>query len=125
MALRVKGDGRVYLSSLRTDSWVGGPSGSEHNTWQAFIFAPAGEWSVVEIPFQRYLSTWQGHVVDSDVEMNLRTVVGLGIGVAAEGGPDGVMQGGEGPFRLELDWIKCLRTSRASSGSSRVTPARV
>lgn len=109
LALRVKGDGRIYLSNLRTESWVGGPKGAENNTWQAFIFAPKDEWSVVKIPFERFLPTWEGRVVDTDAEISLRRVRGMGISLTAAGGPGGSVRG-EGPFRLEVDWVKGLRT---------------
>ena len=38
LVLRVRGDGRKYLVSLRTDNWVVGAK--SHDVWQAFLFAP-------------------------------------------------------------------------------------
>ncbi len=40
LVLRVRGDGRKYLVSLRTDNWVVGAK--SHDVWQAFLFAPCG-----------------------------------------------------------------------------------
>ncbi|CAI5528169.1 unnamed protein product [Closterium sp. Naga37s-1] len=34
---------------LRTEGWVGGPAGSEENTWQAFLPSPRGRWGVVQV----------------------------------------------------------------------------
>lgn len=109
IALRVKGDGRVYVSNIRTENWIGGLGASGSNTWQAFVFAPADEWCVVKIPLAKYLPTWKGKIVDTSSEMNSARVTGMGISVTADGGPEGAVQG-PGQFRLELDWIKALRT---------------
>ena len=37
LVLRVKGDGRRYLASMRTDDWIAGER--DDDVWQAFIFA--------------------------------------------------------------------------------------
>ena len=37
LVLRVKGDGRRYLASVRTDDWIAAPR--DDDVWQAFIFA--------------------------------------------------------------------------------------
>jgi len=76
LALRVRGDGRCYIST---------------------------------IPLSRYLPTWRGNVMDSKLEMNPSRIVGMSLSVNAEGGPQGAVIG-PGEFRLELDWIKALRT---------------
>lgn len=109
VAMRVKGDGRVYLSSLRTDNWVGSPWGLENNTWQAFIFAPKGAWHTVKIPMNRYMLTWQGKVIEGDASMSAQSVQGMGISLSAEGSPTQSVSG-DGPFNLQVEWIKCLRT---------------
>eukprot|EP00897_Mesotaenium_endlicherianum_P001548 jgi/Mesen1/1420/ME001303S00465 len=109
LAFRVRGDGRVYVSNLRTDNWVGGPAGTESNTWQAFLFAPPGEWSTVKIPLRRYLLTWKGKLVDDKSRMNPSGVVGMGLSLTARGGPEGAVEG-DGPYKLDIEWIKGLRT---------------
>jgi len=81
---------------------------SSSNTWQAFVFAPAGEWSVVRVPLSKYLPTWRGKIIDSDQDLNAARVTGMGLSLTADGGPEGAVQG-SGQFRLELDWIKALR----------------
>ncbi|KAH8934687.1 hypothetical protein BDL97_18G097700 [Sphagnum fallax] len=129
IAMRVKGDGRCYVSTIRTENWMGAPGATDPNTWQAFVFAPRDEWSVIksstipfkirrdfmsfgalQIPLARYLPTWKGKIVESDAEMNAARVTGMGLSLTAEGGPEGGEQG-PGPFRLELDWIKALRVT--------------
>ena len=37
LAFRVKGDGRAYIASLRTENWIVGSA--SHDVWQAFLFA--------------------------------------------------------------------------------------
>ena len=41
IVLRVRGDGRKYIVSIRTDNWV--ISGTNHDVWQAFLFAPCAQ----------------------------------------------------------------------------------
>ena len=37
LVLRVKGDGRKYIASMRTEDWI--MSERDDDVWQAFIFA--------------------------------------------------------------------------------------
>ena len=37
LVLRVKGDGRKYIASMRCDDWIMGER--DDDVWQAFIFA--------------------------------------------------------------------------------------
>ncbi|KAL3677932.1 hypothetical protein R1sor_020888 [Riccia sorocarpa] len=108
LAFRVKGDGRVYITSLRTENWVMGPVDAQFNQWQAFLFAPKDEWFTVKIPLNRFLPTWRGKILNADHEMNLSRVTGVGISTTVEVGPEGAVTG-PGDFRLELEWIKAVR----------------
>lgn len=101
VAYRVRGDGRRYIASLRTENWI--VDDKSQDVWQAFIFARRGEWTEVEIPLKRFLQTWKGRLVDSDEELNPRRVTNLGISVAAADGA------ADGPFQLDLDWIRARR----------------
>ncbi|KAJ7298789.1 hypothetical protein O6H91_Y411800 [Diphasiastrum complanatum] len=60
ICLRLKGDGRCYISNLRTESWVGGLTEAEDNTWQAFIFAPKDKWCELQVD-RRVLSMVLAH----------------------------------------------------------------
>ncbi|BBG98749.1 NADH:ubiquinone oxidoreductase intermediate-associated protein 30 [Prunus dulcis] len=97
VALKVRGDGRCYISTIYTENWVNSPGQEEDNSWQAFI------------PLARYLPTWRGNVIDAEMEMNPSRVVGMSLSVNAEGGLPGARVG-PGDFKLEIDWIKALRT---------------
>nr|GEZ04514.1 probable complex I intermediate-associated protein 30 [Tanacetum cinerariifolium] len=110
-ALKVKGDGRSYISTIYTENWVNSPGQMEDNSWQAFVAVPKDNWVVAKIPLAHYLPTWRGNVIEADIEMNPQRVVGMSLSVNAEGGVPGA-QTGPGDFRLEIDWIKASRTTQ-------------
>ena len=62
-----------------------------------------------QIPLARYLPTWRGSVIDAEIEMNPSRIVGMSLSVNSGGGFPGAMTG-PGDFKLEIDWIKALRT---------------
>ncbi|XP_047327730.1 probable complex I intermediate-associated protein 30 [Impatiens glandulifera] len=108
ISLKLRGDGRCYISTIYTENWVNSPGQEEDNSWQAFVHVPKGNWYIAKIPLARYLPTWRGNVIDSNLEMNPARVVGMSLSVNAEGGVPGATSG-PGDFRVELDWIKALR----------------
>lgn len=70
-------------------------------SWNIFIFH--------QIPLARYLPTWRGNVIDASLEMNPSRVLGMSLSINAEGGVPGA-KSGPGDFRVEIDWIKAIRT---------------
>ncbi|XP_021768071.1 probable complex I intermediate-associated protein 30 [Chenopodium quinoa] len=108
IALKLKGDGRCYISTIYTENWVNSPGQQEDNSWQAFVYVPAGNWYIAKIPLARYLPTWRGNVIDASMEMNPARVLGMSLSVNAEGGVPGA-KSGPGDFRVEIDWIKAVR----------------
>ncbi|GAQ81256.1 hypothetical protein KFL_000750240 [Klebsormidium nitens] len=106
LAFRLRGDGRSYISNLRTDNWVV-PYARDHNVWQAFLATSKGEWTTVKVPLQSYLPTWQGRTIDAQLEMGTSKVTQLGLALAAQESGEGGH--GAGPYRLEIEWIKGLR----------------
>ncbi|XP_027334776.1 probable complex I intermediate-associated protein 30 isoform X2 [Abrus precatorius] len=113
IAMKLKGDGRCYISTIYTENWVNSPGQMEDNSWQAFVYVPKGNWfiakvSSISIPLARYLPTWRGNVIDAQIEMNPSRVLGMSLSVNAEGGVPGA-RSGPGDFRVELDWIKAMR----------------
>ncbi|CAK9324833.1 unnamed protein product [Citrullus colocynthis] len=109
IAMKVKGDGRCYISTIYTENWVNSPGQEEDNSWQAFVLAPKGDWYIAKIPLDRYLPTWRGNVIDSELEMNPSRIVGMSLSVNAAAGVPGA-KSGPGDFKVEIDWIKALRT---------------
>jgi hypothetical protein len=63
----------------------------------------------LQIPLARYLPTWRGNVIDAEMEMNPSRILGMSLSVNAEGGAPGA-RSGPGDFRVDIDWIKALRT---------------
>ncbi|KAJ3676603.1 hypothetical protein LUZ60_004015 [Juncus effusus] len=110
IAMRLKGDGRCYISTIYTENWVNTPGQQEDNSWQAFIYVPSNKWHTTKIPLDSYLPTWRGNVINAKLEMNPSRIVGMAVSVNAEGGVPGAKTG-PGEFRLEIDWIKALRAS--------------
>ncbi|CAI9114477.1 OLC1v1015210C1 [Oldenlandia corymbosa var. corymbosa] len=109
IALKLKGDGRSYISTIYTENWVNSPAQLEDNSWQAFVFVPKDNWYIAKIPISRYLPTWRGNVIDANLEMNPSRVVSMSLSVNAGGGVPG-SRTGSGDFRVEIEWIKALRT---------------
>nr|POE89022.1 putative complex i intermediate-associated protein 30 [Quercus suber] len=109
VALKVKGDGRCYISTIYTENWVNSPGQEEDNSWQSFVFVPKDNWYIAKIPLARYLPTWRGNVIDAELEMNPSRIVGMSLSVNAEGGVPGARTG-PGDFQVEIDWIKAMRT---------------
>lgn len=69
----------------------------------------------IQIPLDRYLPTWRGNVIDSELEMNPSRIVGMSLSVNAAAGVPGA-KSGPGDFKVEIDWIKALRTQWVSFG---------
>ena len=64
---------------------------------------------MLQIPMDRYMLTWQGKVIEGDAAMSAQRVQGMGISLSAEGSLAQSVSG-EGPFNLQVEWIKCLRS---------------
>lgn len=64
-----------------------------------------------QIPLARYLPTWRGNVIEENLEMNQSRILGMSLSVNAEGGVPGA-RSGPGDFRVEIDWIKALRSTQ-------------
>ncbi|CAN1287378.1 Probable complex I intermediate-associated protein 30 [Linum perenne] len=109
IAIKLKGDGRSYISTIYTENWVNSPGQLEDNSWQAFVHVPKGNWYIAKIPLTRYLPTWRGNVINAEMEMNPLRVLGMSLSVNVEGGVPGARTG-PGDFRVDLDWIKAVRS---------------
>ncbi|KAJ0709737.1 putative complex I intermediate-associated protein 30 [Helianthus annuus] len=49
IALKIKGDGRSYISTIYTENWVNSPGQMEDNSWQAFVAVPKDDWVVAKV----------------------------------------------------------------------------
>ena len=95
LKLRVKSDGRAYKFTMATN---------KTNLFRAVSFnvdipvTPAGEWAEVTADFGAVNASVWGRKL-SGVEFDPAKVKELGIIIA---------DGKDGPFRLEVDWIKAV-----------------
>ncbi|CAH9104902.1 unnamed protein product [Cuscuta epithymum] len=109
VAVKLKGDGRNYISTIYTQNWVNSPGQEEDNSWQAFVFVPKDDWYIAKIPLSMYVPTWRGNIINAKLEMNPSRVLAMALSVNAEGGVPGARSGPR-DFHVEIDWIKALRT---------------
>ncbi|XP_024545561.1 probable complex I intermediate-associated protein 30 [Selaginella moellendorffii] len=105
--MRLKGDGRAYMTSLRTENWVDRAI-ADDNSWHHVIHTSNDEWKIYKLAIKDYKRTWHGRVLEEQCEINLSRIVGMGIHVTART-TAGEIQG-PGPYRLELDWMRAVRT---------------
>lgn len=90
--LRVKGDGRTYQVRLSTDAEYRG----REMSFQAGFPTEKGEWTVVKVPFGRFVGSWRGMDLP-DKTLDPSKIRRLGLLLADKK---------EGPFELRVDWIR-------------------
>ncbi|KAF2300919.1 hypothetical protein GH714_018282 [Hevea brasiliensis] len=103
IALKLKGDGRCYISTIYTENWVNSPGQLEDNSWQSFVFVPEDNWYIAKSKACSFavmtnssfsiLPTWRGNVIDAKLEMNQSRILGMSLSVNAEGGIPGTRSG--------------------------------
>ena len=106
LVLRVKGDGRTYQCDLRS-SQLRLMAGAYQRTFPTV----AGEWTEIELPLGEFVANSFGRRVRNAPELDPATIESVGITLADKK---------EGPFMIEVDWIRPAgqaSADRASSGS--------
>lgn len=93
IVLRLRGDGKRYRLSLRTGTAFDGVQ------YQATFSAPAGDWSLVELPWERFEARFRGRLVQDAPPLDPSQVQWLGLVI-------GDRQAGR--FSLELDSLRAL-----------------
>ena len=91
LAFRVRGDGRGYKLRLRGDDRLDGPA------YEAGFETVTGTWITVQIPFGDLRPTFRGRRLLNRPALEGAAVRQIGFMIADKQ---------EGPFRLEIDWIK-------------------
>ena len=91
--LRVRGDGKRYRLSLRTDARFDGVQ------YQAAFTAPDGEWALLDLPWSRFEARFRGRPVADAPPLEPAAVRWLGLLISDRQ---------EGRFSLELDWLRAL-----------------
>ena len=88
LRMRIRGDGRVYTIRLET--------GTTRASYWAYFPTNEDEWLDIRIPFTEFWPNWRGTRL-SGPDLNKSAIESLGIMIY-----DNL----DGPFRLEVDWIK-------------------
>lgn len=94
--LKVRGDGRAYRFRLFPDE--------TRESYQSQFETVAGEWLVVELPFEGFYASLRGRRLNRPA-VNPADIVGVGLILA---------DGFDGNFSLTLDWLEFGETSAAS-----------
>lgn len=91
IVIRVRGDGKRYRLRLRTDAL------HEGIAYQAVFETVPGQWTVATLPFRDFIAVYRGQVVPDAPPLELGRIRRIGLMIADKQ---------QGPFRLEIDWIK-------------------
>lgn len=92
--LRVRGDGRRYQFTVRTEAGLDTPL-YQH----AFATRP-GQWEEHRLEFKDFTPTFRGRVLAGVAALNPAKVTSVGFLISDKQ---------QGPFRLEIAWIKAAR----------------
>jgi hypothetical protein len=94
--LRVRGDGRRYKFTVRTDPSFDGP------IYQAPFTTRTGEWEEHRLPLKAFVPTFRGRVLSGEPLVDPAKVTSMGFLISDQQ---------EGPFQLEIAWIKSALAS--------------
>ncbi len=91
LKLRLRGDGKSYKLSLRTDLFFDGVS------YQITFTTIKDSWQEITLPFTAFISTHHGIKLFTVAPMDLTSIKSFGLFIADRQ---------EGPFQLDIDCIK-------------------
>jgi len=106
LLLRVKGDGRTYQCDIRSSRlrlMAGG--------YQSVFKTTAGEWIEVEVPFEKCVANSFGQRLRNAPALDPASIESIGITLSDKK---------EGPFEIEIDWIRPMgqaSNEKSSAGS--------
>ena len=90
-ALRVRGDGRRYKFTVRTEAGFNAPN------YQAEFTTKRGEWEEHRLAFKDFIPTLRGRVLTDLPPLIPSKITSVGLLISDKQA---------GPFRLEMSWIK-------------------
>ena len=93
--IRVKGDGKRYKFSLKTNEDLDSPR------YEAAFNTDKGSWTTIRIPFNTLVPTFRGTILNNAPPLDVSKVRSFGVLISDKQ---------EGPFRLEIDWIKAYQS---------------
>ena len=91
LEIRVRGDGRFYQLRLRTDQGMDGIA------YRASFGTQTGKWFTARIPFEEFLPTFRGRVVDGAPRLDVTRIHQLGFLIADKK---------TGTIQLEIDYVQ-------------------
>ncbi len=91
--LRVRGDGKRYKFTVRTESGFDAPN------YQAEFTTKRGEWEEHPLAFKEFVPTFRGRVLTEMPPLDASKIASMGVLIAGNQA---------GPFRLEISWIKAV-----------------
>ena len=91
LTLRLRGDGKSYKISLRTDHFYDGVS------YQTTFVTERNSWQVIFLPFEAFIPTHHGIKLSTVAPMDLTSVKSFGLFISDRQ---------EGSFQLDIAWIK-------------------
>lgn len=94
IAVRVKGDGKRYKLTIKTDAAFTG------FTYQSPFNTTSGAWTVIYAPFKNFVASFRGSIMKDAAPIDAEKITSFGFLIADKQ---------EGPFQLEIDWIKALQ----------------
>ena len=94
--VRVRGDGRSYKFTARTD-----PS-FDSAIYQCVFTTKKGEWEEHRLPFKQFIPTFRGRVLSGEPPLEAAKVTSVGFLISDKQ---------DGPFQLEVAWIKVTTLS--------------
>lgn len=95
--LRVRGDGKRYKLTVRTDVGLDSP------LYQHAFSTKSGQWEEHRLELKDFVPTFRGRVVTGAARLNPARANSVGLLISDKQ---------EGPFRLEIAWIKASGRSR-------------
>jgi hypothetical protein len=94
LLLRVRGDGKRYKLTLRTDNGFDGVQYQQHFT------VPAGEWKILRLPTRDFAPSFRGRLVPSAPPLDPARIRAIGFMISDRQA---------GAFELLVDWIAVER----------------
>lgn len=91
LALRLRGDGKSYKLSLRTDHFYDGVS------YQTTFATEKDSWQEICLPFEAFIPTHHGIKLSTVAPLDLTSIISFGLFISDRQ---------EGPFQLDISWIK-------------------
>jgi monofunctional biosynthetic peptidoglycan transglycosylase len=89
--IRLRGDGQRYKFTVRTDSKFDSP------LYQLAFATQKGEWEELRLPFDRFVPTFRGRVLNDVPPLNPAQITSVGFLISDKQ---------DGPFRLEISSVK-------------------